>query len=39
MNELSDEDDDYVDLSNDTMFIYSMIQGFESEYQEKYSEG
>jgi hypothetical protein len=39
MSELSEEDDDYVYLSNDAMLIDSMIQGFESEYQEKYGGG
>lgn len=33
MNALSDEDDEWVHLSNDVMLIDTMINGFEEEYR------
>lgn len=33
MNALSDEDDEWVNLSNDAMLIDTMINGFEEEYR------
>jgi hypothetical protein len=33
MNDLSDEDDERVHLSNDAMLIDTMIEGFEEEYR------
>ena len=36
MEELSDEEDEYVYLSNDAMLIDTMIQGFQEEYANKF---
>lgn len=36
MKSHSDEDDEYVFLSNDAMLIESMIKGFEDEYRKKF---
>lgn len=38
MKFLSDEEDEYVFLSNDAMLIDTMIKGFEEEYQLKFGE-
>ena len=36
MELISDEEDEYVYLSNDAMLIDTMIKGFEAEYQQKF---
>ncbi len=36
MESRSDEDDEYVFLSNDAMLIESMIKSFEEEYRAKF---
>ncbi|WP_215395983.1 hypothetical protein [Rheinheimera oceanensis] len=36
MELISDEEDEYVHLSNDAMLIDTMIKGFEEEYQLKF---
>jgi len=35
---LSENDDEYVFLSNDAMLIDTMIAGFKEEHQQKYAE-